>query len=319
MILNSMNNTVIAALALSVLTSGAYAQSNFPTKPVRVLATAAGGSGDLYARIIAQGLTNQWGRPVIVENRPSTTAIVSLIHAQPDGYSLLCYASALWIGPLMEKASYDPLKDITPVSIAVSAPNVLVINPSLPAKSVKELIALAKAKPGQLNYGSGSAGSGAHLASELLNSMAGLNVVRVSFKGAAPATNAVVTGDVHMIFSTVGTVGPHVKSGRVRALAVTTAKPSPLVPDLPTIASVLPGYESTQIQGIFAPARMAPALVRKIQQDLAAALAQQEVKDRFLAASAEAVGSTPEELLRAMKSEIAKYGKIIKEGGIKQE
>ena len=314
-----MSRAVIAALALVGAAGGACAQDNFPAKPVRILATEAGGSADLYARIIARGLSSRWDRQVIVENRPSIIAVETLIHALPDGYSILCYASGLWIGPLLQQGTYDPIKDVTPISIATTAPNILVVNPAVAAKSVQELIALAKAKPGQLNYGSGGAGSGAHIASELLNYMAGINIVRVPFKGAGPATNAVVAGDVHMIFSTIGTVGPHMNVGRLRGLAVTTLKPSVLVPDLPTIASVLPGYESTQIQGIFGPAKLPPALARRISQDIAAVLAQQEVKERLLAVSAEAVGSTPEELARAMKSEMARLGKVFKAGGIKQE
>ncbi len=313
-----MNRTVIAALALVGATAGAYAQNNFPTKPVRIIVTEAGGSSDLYARTIAQGLTSRWGRPVIVENRASIVAIETLIRARPDGYSLLCYASSFWLGPLMQRGTYDPLKDVTPITIALRAPNVLVVNPSVAAKSVKELIALAKAKPGALNYASGGAGSGGHLAGELFNSMAGVNIVRVPFKGAGPATNAVVTGEVQMIFATIGSVGSYMKSGRVRALAVGSAKPSPLVPDLPTVASVLPGFESTLIQGFFAPSKMPPALVRKIQQDIVAVLAQQDVKDRFLAMGTETVGSTPEALSQAMKSEIARLGKVFKEGGINQ-
>ena len=314
-----LNRTVIAAVTLAGATADAHAQSNFPTKPVRIIVTDAGGSSDLYARIIAQGLTTRWGRQVIVENRSSFGAIDTLMRSQPDGYSLLCFASSLWIGPLLKRGSYDPIKDVTPITIAAKAPNVLAVNPALPAKSVKELIALAKAKPGALNYGSGGTGSGPHIAAELFNSMAGVNIVRVSFKGAGPATNAVTAGDVHMIFTSTGTVGPHVKAGRLRALAVTSAEPSPLVPDLPTIAAVLPGYDSTQFQGIFAPGKTPPALARKIQQDITAVLAQQEVKEKFLAMNSEAVGSTPEALSQAMKSDIARIGKIIKEGGIKQE
>jgi tripartite-type tricarboxylate transporter receptor subunit TctC len=314
-----MDRTGIAALALVGATTGAYAQNYFPTKPVRILATEAGGSSDMYTRIIAQGLTSRWGRQVIVENRASIVAIETLIRAQPDGYSLLSYASSLWIGPLMQRGTYDPIKDVTPITIAVSAPNVLVVNPAVAAKSVKELIALAKAKPGALNYASGGQGSGGHLAGELFNSMAGINIVRVPFKGAGPATSAVVTGDVHMIFATIGSVGSHMKAGRIRALAVGSAKPSALVPDLPTVASVLPGYESTLIQGIFAPARMAPALVRKIQQDIVAVLAQQDVQEKYLAMGTETVGSTPEALAQAMKLDIARFGKVLREGGIKLE
>jgi tripartite-type tricarboxylate transporter receptor subunit TctC len=314
-----ISRTTLATLVLASATVAAHAQGTFPTKPVRLIATEAGGGSDLYARVIAQGLTKHWNRQVIVENRPSVVAIETLIRALPDGYSILIYSTGLWIGPLLQKATYDPLKDVVPVTIAVMAPNILAVNLSVPANSVKELIALAKAKPGALNYGSGGAGSGAHLATELFNHMAGVNIVRVPFKGAGPATNAVIGGDVHMIFSTVSTLSAHIKSGKLRALGVTTAKPSPLTPDLPTVASGLPGYEFSQFSGIFAPVGTPPALVRKIQQDIAASLTQQDVKERLLAVSAEAIGSTPEGLSQAMKAEMARFDKVFKAGGIKQE
>jgi len=313
------SRTVIAAGALIGAVTCAYAQTLFPTKPVRILATEAGGSSDLYSRIIAQGLTQRWGKPVIVENRASIVAIEALIRAQPNGYSLLSYASSFWLGPLMQRGTYDPLKDVTPITIALRAPNVLVVHPSMPVKSVKELIALVKARPGSFNYASGGAGSGGHLAGELFKSMAGLDIVRVSYKGAGPATSAVVTGDAQLIFATIGSVGSYVKAGRLRALAVTTAVASPLVLDLPAMSAMLPGYEVPLIQGVFAPAKLPPALVKKIQQDIVAVLAQPDVKEKFLAMGTETVGSTPEALSQAMKADLARFGKILKEGGIKQE
>ena len=319
MALNYMNVIIAAVLTLCTTSTVTLAQSSFPTKPVRILATEAGGSSDLYSRTIAQGLALRWGKPVIVENRPRIVAIEALIRAQPDGYSLLSYASSFWLGPLMQRGTYDPLSDVTPITIALRAPNVLVVHPFIAAKSVKELIALAKAKPGTLNYASGGAGSGGHLAGELFNSMAGINLLRVSYKGAGPATNAVLTGDAHLIFSTIGSVGSHVKAGKLRALAVTTAVTSPLVPDLPPMASVLAGFDVPLIQGIFAPAKMPPAMVWKIQQDIVAVLAQQDVQEKFLAMGTETVGSTPDALSRTMKSDIARFGKILKEGGIKSE
>ena len=319
MALNYMNVIIAAVLTLCTTSTVTLAQSSFPTKPVRILATEAGGSSDLYSRTIAQGLALRWGKPVIVENRPSIVAIEALIRAQPDGYSLLSYASSFWLGPLMQRGTYDPLSDVTPITIALRAPNVLVVHPFIAAKSVKELIALAKAKPGTLNYASGGAGSGGHLAGELFNSMAGINLLRVSYKGAGPATNAVLTGDAHLIFATIGSVGSHVKAGKLRALAVTTAVTSPLVPDLPPMASVLAGFDVPLIQGIFAPAKMPPAMVWKIQQDIVAVLAQQDVQEKFLAMGTETVGSTPDALSRTMKSDIARFGKILKEGGIKSE
>jgi len=312
-----MTKTAMTAALLGTL--GVASAQDFPTKPVRILCTEPGGASDFSARIVAQGLTGRWGRQVIVENRPSLISIETLIKASPDGYTLLLYASGLWIGPLMQKSSYDPLKDLAPVTIATNAPAVLVVHPSVAAKSVKELIAIAKAKPGELNYASGGLGSTPHLAAELFKSMAGVNIVRVPYKGTGPAANAVMGGDVQTLFATLGTVGPHVKQGKLRPLAVTSAKPSALAPDLPTIASVLPGYELTQIQGMFAPVKTPVALIKRIQGDIAVVLGQQEVKDRFLAQGTEPIGSAPEVLAQAMKAEMARLDKVVKQGGIRQE
>jgi len=296
--------------------AGASAQ-NYPTKPVRVLTTVPGGATDFAARVIAQGLTARYGRQVIVENRPGVIAIETLVRALPDGYTLLYYASGLWIAPLMQRTSYDPLKDLAPVTLATNAPAVLAVHPSVPVKSVRDLISLAKARPGELNYASGGPGSTPHLAAELFKSMAGVNIVRIAYKGTGPAVNSVAGGDVHVIFATTGTVGPHVKAGRLRAVAVTSARPSVLVPDLPTVAAVLPGYELTQIQSIFAPAKTPAALVNRIQQDIAAVLGQLEVKERFLRTGTEPVGSSPEVLSQTMKAEMSRLGKVLKEDGIR--
>ena len=315
----TLKKTAIATLAVLGTVGTASAQQNFPTKTVRILTTEAGGATDVASRLIAQGLTVKWGKQVIVENRPGVLAIEALIRSSPDGYSLLYYASGLWIRPLMEKLSYDPLKDVAPVSIGTNAPAVLAVYPALPAKSVKELIALAKAKPGELNYASGGAGSTPHLAAELFKSMAGVNIVRVPFKATGLAANAVVSGDVQIVFATIGTVGPHWKSGRLRALGITTLKPSALVPELPPIASVLPGYELNQIQGIFAPVKTPQALIKKIQQDIHDAIQDKDIRDKFLTSGAEPIGSPPEALTQAMKSEMARVEKLIKAGAIKPE
>ena len=314
-----MNRTVIAALVLASAAAGAGAQSNFPNKPVRILTTEAGGSSDTYVRIIAPALTSRWGKQVIVDNRPGIIAIETLIRAQPDGYSLLCFASALWIGPMMGRGTYDPFSDIMPITLALSAPLVLAVNAALPAKSVSELIALAKARPGTISYGSGGQGSGLHLAGELLKSMTGADILRVPFSSAAPATTATITGEVSMIFATIGAVGQHVKSGRLRLLGVGSLKPSLLVPDVPTIAATVPGFDATLIQGFFAPAKTPPALINKIQSDIAAVLAEPAVRDKFLVVGTETIGSPAQELSKAMKLDVERYGKILKAGGIKTE
>jgi tripartite-type tricarboxylate transporter receptor subunit TctC len=312
-------STSLVALVAAVLLGGVAGASaqDFPVRPVRILTTEPGAASDVAARLIAQGLTGRMGQQVIVENRGGVIAIETLIKASPDGYTLLYYGSGLWLAPLMQRTLYNPLTDLAPVTIATNAPAVLVVHPAVAAKSVKELIALAKARPGELNYGSGGPGSTPHLAAELFKSMAGVNIVRVAFKGTGPAVTSVIGGEIQVIFATTATVGPHVKSGKLRALGVTSARPSALVPDLPTVASVLPGYELIQIQGIFAPAKTPATLVKRFYQEIAGVLAQADVKERFATLGTEAVGSTPEALSQAMRSEMARLGKVIKDAGIR--
>jgi len=309
------------AAATAILFCGMSAASaqNFPVKPVRILATEPGAAADVAARTIAQGLTASFGQQVIVENRSGVIAIETLVRSPPDGYTLLYYGSGLWLAPLMQRTSYDPMKDFAPVTLATSAPAVLVVYPSVPVKSVKDLIALAKAKPGELNYGSGGAGSTPHLAAELFKSMAGVNIVRVAYKGVGPALNSLIAGEIQLLFATTGSVGPHVKSGRLRAVAVTSARASALVPELPTVASVVPGYELTQIQGVFAPSRTPAPIVKRFHQEIARVLGQTDVKEKFLALGTEPVGSSPEALSAAMKAEISRLGKVFKEAGIRPE
>ena len=240
--------------------------------------------------------------------------------APPDGYTLLIDAASFWIGPLLQETPYDPVKDFAPVTLTDSAPNVLVVNPSLPVKSVKELIALAKARPGELNYGSSSTGSTPHLAAELFNMMAGVKIVRVPFKGSGPAVISLLGGQVQLMFATAGSVAPHVKSGRLRALAVASLQPSALAPGLPTIAaSGVPGYEAVAFEGMFAPAKTPVAIIDRLNQEIVRVLNRAEVKERFFNAGVETVGSTPEEFAAAIKSNVAKWGKLIKDAGIRDE
>lgn len=314
------SRTVIAAGALIGAVTCAYAQTLFPTKPVRILATEAGGSSDLYSRIIAQGLTQRWGKPVIVENRASIVAIEALIRAQPDGYSLLSYASSFWLGPLMQRGTYDPLKDVTPITIALRAPNVLVVHPSMPVKSVKELIALVKARPGSFNYASGGAGSGGHLAGELFKSMAGVSIQRVPYKGIGLAINDLISGRVQLAFPGAGGVAPHIKSGKLRALAVTGSKPSELLPGLPTIAeSGVPGYESVVVNAIFAPARTPAVIINRLNLEIVRYIKTAEAKEKFLNVGSEPVGSTVEELATTRKFELARMSVVIKGAGIRAD
>ncbi len=307
-------------LGMMVLGAGMVFGQNYPNKPIRIVASAAGGSGDFAARLIAQGLTGALGQQVVVDNRGGIIPGEIVSKAPPDGYTLLIDAASFWIGPLLQETPYDPVKDFAPVTLTDSAPNVLVVNPSLPVKSVKELIALAKARPGELNYGSSSTGSTPHLAAELFNNMAGVKIVRVPFKGSGPAVISLLGGQVQLMFATAGSVAPHVKSGRLRALAVASPQPSALAPGLPTIAaSGVPGYEAVAFEGMFAPAKTPVAIIDRLNQEIVRVLNRAEVKERFFNAGVETVGSTPEEFAAAIKSNVAKWGKLIKDAGIRDE
>ncbi len=299
--------------------SGASGQS-YPSKPIRIIVGGSGGGSDIAARLIAQGLTASMGQQVVVENRPSGVIPGEVLaKAQPDGYTIGYSGNTLWILPLLQKVPYDPIKDFAPITLPVSTPSLLVVHPSVPVKSVRELIALAKAKPGDLNYGT-SMGSSGHLATELFRSMAGIEIVRINYKGPGAALNDLIAGQLHFTFSTAGTVAPHFSSGRLRALAVTSAQPSALIPGLPTVAaSGLPGYEFVSISGIFAPARTPAALIARLNREIVRFLNLAETKERFSQSGVEVVGSSPEYLGAAVKSEMARMGKVIREAGLRSE
>ena len=311
---------VIAAGVL-LLGAGAVSGQNYPNKPIRIVTSEAGGGNDLQARLIAQGLTGALGEQVIVENRPSGIIPGEIVSkAQPNGYTLLLYNNALWTGPLLQETPYDAVKDFSPIVAVSKAANVLVVNPALPIHSVAELIALAKAKPGELNYGSSGTGASNHLAAELFRTMAGINIVRINYKGAGPALTALLAGELQLMFPTAGAVAPHIRTGRVRVLAVTSAEPSALAPGVPTMAaSGLPGYESISIYGVFAPARTPRTLIEKLNEEIVRFLNRADIKERFFNAGMETVGGSPEQLAATVKSEIARLGKVIEKAGIRSE
>ena len=295
----------------------------YPSKLIRIVTGEAGGGSDLAARLIAQGLTASFGQQAIVENRPGAGGVVAaqaVAKSPPDGYTLLSYSNVIWLAPLLGEVPYDPVRDFSAVSLAVSAPNFIVVHPSLPARSVRELIALAKAKPGVLNYASGSAGGSQHLAGELFRTMANINMVRISYKGGVSAVNSLIQGEVQLGFASSASVAAHVKSGRLRAIAVTSAQTSALSPELPTVAaSGLPGYEMTAKNGIFAPTGTPAAIVNRISETIARIVNGAEVKEKFLVSGGEPVGSSPEEFAAAIKSEITRVSKLIKDAGIRAE
>jgi tripartite-type tricarboxylate transporter receptor subunit TctC len=291
----------------------------FPTKPIRIVTAEPGGTTDFAARLFAQELSARLGQQVIVENRATGIIAAEIVSkAAPDGYTLLLQGNILWLGPLLQKMPYA-IKDFAPVSLTNTAANILVLHPSVPVSSVKELIAMAKAKPGELNYGSGATGASNHLAAELFKSMAGVNIVRVTYKGSGPIITALLGGEIQLTFGTAASVQPHIKSGKLRAIAVTSSRPSELAPGLPPIAATMPGYESVALYGSVAPARTPVAIVKRLSFEIAGVINKPDVKEKFLNTGVETLGSSPEVFAATIQSDVARVGKVIREAGIRVE
>jgi tripartite-type tricarboxylate transporter receptor subunit TctC len=310
-------------LALPVLAAAAD-RSAYPTKPIRFIVTfAAGGGTDIFARAIALKFTETWGQPVIVDNRAGGNGNIGtdiVAKAPPDGYTILLTTNAtIVINPHLQKLPYDPVRDFEPVSLVAALPFVLVAHPSLAAKSVPELIALAQAKPGQLNYGSSGGGGGAHLSGEMMQTMTGIKMTHVPYKGAAPALIALLSGEVQFMFVSILTVTPLVDSGKVRALGVTSAKRSPSLPNVPAMAETpgLAGFETDLWYGMLAPAKTDPRIVNQLYRETSRILALPDLKSRFEPTGTVMVGSTPKEFAATIKSDLAKWAKVIKASGAK--
>ncbi len=299
----------------------AFAQ-NYPTKPIRMMSPDVGGGADFLARIITQALSANLGQQVIVDNRPNGPIPIEITaRAAPDGYTLLFYGTTVWLMPFMrDYLSYDPVRDLAPVSMTNRSPNVLVVYPSLPVKSVKELIALAKNKPGALNYATTGTGNATHIAGELFKAMAGVDIVRINYKSTGTALSDVAAGQVQLIFATAAAVTPHLKSGRVTALAVTSAQPSVLFAGLPTMAaSGVPGFEAIGMNGIFAPAKTPVALVDRLNREILRVLNQAEVREKLLNIGVEPAGTSSQEFAAKIKSEMTRLGKLIKDVGMRDD
>ncbi len=302
---------------LIVCTTGSVFGQNYPTRPIRIATSPPGGGTDFIARLIAQELAGPLGQPVVVENRTGIASIETVTKAPPDGYTLLVYSDGLWIFPLIQKVSYDPVKDISPISSVGNSPNVLVVHPSLPVKSVKELIALAKARPGVLNYATGGPTSTGVLTTGLFNSMAGTKMVAINYSGNGPAVIAVISGEVDLLFSSASAVTPHIKSGRLRGLAVSSAQPSALVPGLPTVAaSGLPGFETGLTYGVYAPGRTPAAIITQLNRAVVSVLSNKEARAKLLEIGVEVFTSSPEQLAATISLEMTRMGKVIKDAGL---
>jgi tripartite-type tricarboxylate transporter receptor subunit TctC len=313
--------TVIAvALAWPAL-AGAAAQG-YPLRPIRIVVpAAAGGAGDIVARAVAQKLTEGWAQQVIVDNRTGIVGTEIVARAAPDGYTLLFTTSALAVREsVYRQLPFSALRDFAPVSQLMTQSNILVVYPGVPVKSVSELIAYARARPGELNYGSSGNGGSNHLAGELFRSLARVNIVHVPYKGLPQAVTDLLAGRVQMIFGSPASTLPHTRDNKLRMLAVTTPRRSPALPDLPTIAEAgLPGYEFTSWIGVLAPARTEMAVVQKLQREISAIVHTPEVKQRFAADATESVGSTPEAFGTFLKEEIARWTRVAREAKINVE
>ncbi len=316
-----MKTLVAASLLLSI----AVQAQTYPTKPVRMLVGfVPGGTTDVIGRVIAPKLHELMGQPVVMDNRPGAGANIAAEMAaksSPDGYTLLIVNAGLAVSAsIYRNLKYDARKDLAPVSEVGVSPHVLVVYPGLPVKSVKEFIALAKAHPGQLNFSSGGTGNSDHLAGELLKYLAKIDIVHVPYKGGTPAIADVVTGQVAMYFPALSTAWLMTKSGKVRALAVTSAQRSSFEPDLPTLAEAgVPGYEHVMWMAVLAPAKTPQGIVTRLNAEIAKTLTMPDVRERFAALGVESVGSTPEQLGAMLGSEIDKYTRVSKAIGLSVE
>ena len=314
----------LAAAMLVVPAGNALAQA-YPTKPITLIVPfPAGGTTDALARTVGQKLQEAWGQPVIVDNRGGAGATIGanmVAKAAPDGYTLLMGAIHHTIAPsVYKKLPYDFQKDLAPVTVVAVVPNVLVVNPSVPAKSVKELIAYAKANPGKLTFGSNGNGTAQHLIGTQFNLLAGTDIAHVPYKGSGPLTTDLMAGQISMSFDTVTPVLPFIKTGKLRPLAVATAKRSSALPDVPTLAeSGLAGFDVASWYGVLVPVKTPPEIVKKLHDEIAKILQMPDVQKRFAELGAESIGNTPEQMAAQIKAETEKFAKLVKEANVKVE
>lgn len=318
-------SSLMVALAVASLWLTAAVAQTYPIKSVRIIVPSSPGGGtDILTRIFAQKLSENLGQQFVVENRPGAGQVIGIeavARAAPDGYTLLMAASAIVINQVLyKKTPYDTLRDLAPITLAASLPNILVVHPSLPVKSVRELVALAKARPGELNYSSAGNGTSPHMSMELFRTMAHIAITHIPYKGSGPATADLLAGQVQLSVPSMPTALPHIKAAKLRALGVTSGSRAAGLPDIPTIAeSGVPGYEVIQWYGLLVPAATPREIVNKLQAETARVLSSPEVKERFSAEGADPVGNRPDEFAAYIRSEIDKWGKVVKSAGIKLE
>jgi len=317
-----VNTCTVGVLFLWAVASHAQA---YPVKPIRIInTTSAGGPAELTARMVGQRFSEAWGQQVVVDTRTGAAGTIGaeiVARAAPDGYTLLLGSSStMIIAPLLQKSvPYNPLSDFAPVSIVVMAPFLLVTHPSVGARNAGEFLAIAKSKPGAFNYGSTGSGSTSHLGAEQLRMLTGIDIQHVPYKGAVPAVADLVAGQIQVLFNSMATSLPHVKTGRINLLATAASRRSPLIPDTPTLAETLPGFELVTSYSIAAPAKTPRALVLKLNAEIARALKNDEMLARFAVLGLDPNPTTPEEMLAYMKDETAKWGRVIKTANVKAE
>ena len=318
-----MKHVLLTAALAVVAAPAAHAAEAWPARPIRFIVPFTPGTLDVVVRLIGQKLTDKYGQPIIVESRPGAGTIVGteiVSKATPDGYTFLVITTTFVINPsLHAKLPYDPIKDFVPVTQIDSVANILVTSPTMPAQTIKDLIALAKAKPGQLTYASPGSGSAPHIATEMFKSMAGLDLIHVPYKGIPEAATDVIAGRVTMLMTTTASAAPYLRAGRLKGLAVSSRKRVAAMPDVPSMGEVLPGYEMDAFRGVIGPVGIPPAIVKQISADIANVVRNTDVRDRLIADGADPVGSTPEQFAVFLKSEMLKWGKVVKASGAKPD
>jgi tripartite-type tricarboxylate transporter receptor subunit TctC len=315
---------IAAAVAMVAAGGAASAQSSFPSKPVRIFVPyAAGGGVDVLARTLGDVVSRRWGQPVVVENRPGAGGVVAsqaLVTSPPDGYTLIVVASGHATNPfLYPKIPYDTFKDFAPISLLASSPNILLVRADSPFKTLGDVIAQARAKPGSLSYGHAGTGTSTHLAGELLKNLGRIDLNAIPYKGGAPSINDLLGGQIPMSFNNGPESVGQLEAGTVRALAVTTASRAPFLPDVPSMAETVPGYDTEVWWGLLGPAGMAPDLVAKLSHDFVAALNTEPVKERLAKLGAAPIGSSPEQFDARIRADYKKWGPIIEAAGMKAE
>jgi tripartite-type tricarboxylate transporter receptor subunit TctC len=321
--MRALGSLVVTAALAAVLNAGIVHAQPYPTKPVKLIVTyPPGGSSDLMARIVAQKLSDLWAQPVVVESKPGAAGSIGMDYAKqqpPDGYSFVIgNLGPVTVNPLLSKVPYDSERDFVPVSLIATGPNILVVNPNTPVKSLNELIEYSRANPGKVNFGSSGPGSVAHLSGEMFKNQAKLDITHIAYKGGILSVQDLVAGHVQMVFSDALPAMQFIKSGRLRALAVTGPERSPFMPEIPTcVESGMPGLVAVNWWGVLMPAGTSRSVVQKFQADIVKVMKDADLKERFAQLGVDAVSSTPEEFAAFMRAEAVKYARLIKDADIK--